>query len=154
MLTCVPMSICSWNYRVLGLPAGEGRTWINRMSEQGSVSLGGVLYDVVKHGWMSGMWTLEERGHVFATAQKLSAFTRTMVVSCGEASLTVEAMSPFSRAFELRDRRDVVGVIRPVHLFTRRGEMSCDAAVPQVAQMFVFWLVAMSWRRTANKNNG
>jgi hypothetical protein len=162
MVTCLPTSICSWNYRVLGLPAGEGTTEINWFSEQGRLSLGGATYEVVKHGPMSGEWTLENRGEIVATARKPSMLTRTAIVTFGEATLTVHAVSPFSRVFELlvgerdvhRAAARVVGRVRPVHPFTRRGVMECDAAVPQLVQMFVFWLVAMSWRRTASKNNG
>jgi hypothetical protein len=178
MLTCTPLSLCSWNYRVVGLPAGEGMTELYMLSEQGRLSLGGAAYEVVKHGPMSGHWTLEGGGRVVAEARKPSAMYRTMVVSCGEAALTVRAASPFTRVFEVlvgesdvdgaaaRDVDDaadrvshgaadrVVGSVRPVHSFTRRAIMECDAAVPQLAQMFVFWLVAMSWRRTAKQNNG
>jgi hypothetical protein len=162
MLTCTPLSLCSWNYRVLGLPVGEGTTELYMLSEQGRLSLGGAAYEVVKHGPMSGHWTLEGGGRVVAEARKPSAMYRTMVVSCGEAALTVRAASPFTRVFEvLVGESDVdgaaarvVGSVRPVHPFTRRAIMECDAAVPQLAQMFVFWLVAMSWRRTAKQNNG
>jgi hypothetical protein len=170
MLTCTPLSLCSWNYRVVGLPAGEGMTEHYMLSEQGRLSLGGPAYEVVKHGPMSGRWTLEGGGRVVAEARKPSAMYRTMVVSCGEAALTVRAASPFTRVFEVlvgesdvddaaardveRAADRVVGSVRPVHPFTRRAIMECDAAVPQLAQMFVFWLVAMSWRRTAKRNNG
>jgi hypothetical protein len=153
MLTCLPMSLCSWNYRVRGLPAGEGATAINVLSEQGSLSIGGATYEVVKHGPMSGHWTLEAAGQIVAEARKPSAMFRTIVVTCGEAALTVQAASPFTRVFELTVGEGVVGSVRPVHLFTRRALMECDAAVPQLAQMFAFWLVVLSWRRTANKNS-
>jgi hypothetical protein len=161
MVTCLPVSMCSWNYRVLGLPAGEGRTEINLFSEQGWLSLGGTSYDVVKQGPFSGQWTLERDGEIFAQARKPSSMYRMMLVTLGGATLAVQPESPFTRVFEVReilhtDRRDeerVVGTVRPVHPLTRRGEMSCDASVPQLAQLFVFWLVAMSWRRTASKNS-
>jgi hypothetical protein len=154
MLSCVPVSLCSSNYRVLGLPAGEGTTEINWFSEQGRLSLGGATYEVVKHGPMSGEWTLEARGEIVAAARKPSMLTRTAIVTFGEATLTVQAVSPFTRVFEVSIGERVVGRVRPVHPFTRRGVMECDAAVPQLVQMFVFWMVAMSWRRTASKNNG
>jgi hypothetical protein len=152
MLTCVPTSLCSWNYRVRG-PAGEGATTINVLSEQGSLSLGGAAYEVVKHGPMSGFWTLEANGEIVAEARKPSVMFRTVVVTCGEAALRVQAASAFTRTFELIIGESVVGSVRPVHLFTRRALMECDAAVPQLAQMFAFWLVVLSWRRTANKDS-
>jgi hypothetical protein len=48
---------------------------------------------------------------------------------------------------------DIVrGSIRPIHLFTRRAVIECSDDVPELVQLFCFWLIALMWRR-AQKNN-
>jgi hypothetical protein len=153
MVTCLPQSICSWNYRVLGLPGGEGATVMNYLSEQGNVSLGGVTYDVVKKGLFSGEWSLQGQGEIVAAARKPSAMFRSFTVTFGGGGLTLQAQSPFSRVFQLLNSERVIGEIRPAHPFTLRALMQCDDDVPQLVQLFAFWLVALSWRRTASKNH-
>ncbi len=153
MLTCNPQSLCSWNYRVLGAPSGEALLTFNHLNEQGTITLGGVELAVLKHGWMSGHWSLERNDETYADAQKPSAIYRSFDIRCGDVQLTVKAQSAFSRCFEILVNDSVVGVIRPVHAFTRRASLECSASVPELAQLFAFWLVALTWRRAAQSNN-
>ena len=151
-LSCIPTSICSWNYRVRGFEDGEASLTFNRLTEQGNISIAGANFDVVKHGWLSGCWTLEHDGQPYATGKKPSAFTRTLEVESGELTLTLKP-GMFSHVFEIRAGDEVLGRIRPAHLFTRRAFVECTGSVPVPVQLFSFWLVALMWRRQSHKNN-
>ena len=51
MLTCLPESLCSWNYRITGAASDAGVTF-NRLSEQGTIRLdGGEERAVVRKQW-------------------------------------------------------------------------------------------------------
>ena len=150
MLTCLPQSLCSWDFRVPDAASGPAALTFNFFSEQGSLTLGGLEHSVRKHGPLSGHWTLERAGAVSAEARKPNALSRSFEVRCGDAPLRVEAQSASTRSFNLLAAGSVVGTIQPAHPFTRRAFIECGAAVPELAQLFSFWLVVVTWRRAAN----
>ena len=153
MLTCLPLSICSWNFRVLGLAGGTANLTFNWFTEQGTMEYEGTEYAVVKHGWLSGHWTLEGRDEVVYNGQKTSALTRTFEIQGDDLLLTLQAQSVFTRCFELLDEGEPVGTIYPKHPFTRRSFVNCEDSIPELAQLFAFWLVVITWKRSAQNNN-
>ncbi len=152
-LTCLPTSLCSWNYRVLGAPEGEALLTFNFLSEQGEIAFGGETYQVRKHGPMSGRWTLDRSGDALAEAHKPSAFSRAFELRSGELLLEVRAESAFSRSCGIYHQGRRLGLIEPIHLFTRRATLACDPQVPMLLQIFGFWLAVLCWRRAANNSN-
>ena len=100
MLTCIPQSLCTWNYRVLGAPSGPAELTFNVFKEVGTISLGGVELEVCKHGWMSGHWSLERNGESYADARKPSAIFRAFEIECGDA----RSRSSRSRSFRVAFR--------------------------------------------------
>jgi hypothetical protein len=153
MLTCLPKSLCSWDYRIRGAAAGDGAVTFNWLSEQGTISLGGVALNVLKQGWLSGKWTLESEAGAYAVAIKPSALFRSFDVEAGEQKFKVAAASTFGRTFEITEAGRTLGTIRPAHPFTRRAFVECDASVSELVQLFAFWLAALTWRRAAKNNN-
>jgi hypothetical protein len=117
------------------------------------VQIGGVELSVVRHGWMQHSWTLEQQGVVCAEAQKPSAFHRAYEVRSETLDFALRAQSVFGRSFAITVGGEVLGVIRPAHPFTRRAFIECSHEVPEPAQLFAFWLVAISWRRTARRRH-
>ena len=79
-LTCLPLSICSWNFRVLGTPVDSATVEFDPFFENGSITLGTMIFQVRKHGPLSGQWTLEREGRVHADARKPNAFFRAFEV--------------------------------------------------------------------------
>jgi hypothetical protein len=152
MLTCLPESFCSWNYRVLGAHGGAASLQFNLWKEQGMITLGSDQFAIVKHGMFASHWTLERAaGEVIADARKTSTFSREFQITAKEdgASVTVKARSAFSRAFELLANGAVVGTVEPIHAMTRRATVNASDVVPELGQLFAFWLVALTWRRQA-----
>jgi hypothetical protein len=153
MLTCLPKSLCSWDYRVLGAEGGAAELTFSWVSEQGTIRLGADEFEVVKHGPLSGRWTLESGGQVVAVAQKPSAMFRAYELSMAGLDFVVQPQSAFTRCFDIVFAGQAVGSIRPAHLFTRRAFIECNSQVPELVQLFAFWLTAIAWRRAANKND-
>jgi hypothetical protein len=153
MLKCVPQSLCSWNYHVRGAEAGPAVVTFNWLSEQGTISLGGGTFRVVKHGWTSGRWTLESTAGTYAEAVKPSAFRRGFEIQAGDRQFEAAAASPLGRTFEIAADGEKRGTIRPAHAFTRRAFVDCDDSVPELVQLFAFWLAILTWRRAANNNS-
>jgi hypothetical protein len=154
MLTCIPQSLCSWDFRVFGASSGAAALAFNFFSEQGSISLGGRELTIRKHGLLSGHWTLELDGTTCADARKSSAMFRSFEVRSGDVQLTVKAHSALTRDYDILSGGSVVGTIRPAHPFTRRTFIECHSFVPEFAQLFSFWLAVITWRRAANNSAG
>lgn len=154
MIRCLPAGLCSWNYRL----SGDGRqaaTTINWFTEQGTITIAGVAFDVRKHGPLSGRWTLERQGAVVISAEKPSALTRTYELQNAEARWTASAESALGRGFRLERDGTIIATIRPDHLFTRRAtiELLADHGdFPAIC--FAFWLAVLAWRRAASSNSG
>lgn len=153
MLTCLPQSLCNWNFHVRGTSLGLAELYFNFFTEQGDLRLGDTYYQIHKHGWASGHWTLESNGEIFADAQKSNPFYRSFEVIAAGQRLTVKAESPLTRCFEIMESGSLLGTIRPMHPFTRRAVIDCAMVVPELTQLFCFWLAVLTWRRAAKNNN-
>lgn len=154
MLTCIPQSLCTWDFRVLGASAGPAELTFNFFTEQGSMSLGRDQFAIRKHGPLSGHWTLERRGKTVVDARKPSAMFRSFELSAPEIQLTVKAQFALTRGYDILSSDRLIGTIRPAHAFTRRAFIECSSEVPEVVQLFAFWLAVITWRRAAkNRNN-
>jgi hypothetical protein len=152
MLTCVPLSFCTWDYRILGAAAPTALTF-NFFSEQGTIFLGDAEFTIRKHGPMSGHWTLEHNDRTIADAQKPSPLFRSFELQIHDLSFTVAAQSAFTRCYEICAGAQQLGTIQPVHAFTRRAYIECVPEVPELAQLFAFWLAVITWRRAAQNNS-
>jgi hypothetical protein len=154
MIRCLPAGLCSWNYRL----SGDGRqaaTTINWFTEQGTITVAGVVFEVRKQGPLSGRWTLERQGAVVISAEKPSALTRTYELQNADAHWTVRAESAMGRGFCVERNGAAIATIRPDHLFTRRATIEIladNGDFPAIC--FAFWLVVLAWRRAAAANSG
>jgi hypothetical protein len=153
MLTCIPQSLCSWDFRVVGVSAGSAAVTINSFTEQGGISLGQIEFVVRKHGPLSGHWTLERDGKTAADARKPSSMFRSFELNAEDVRLTVQANSPLTRRFDILSAGQPVGTIQPVHAFTRRALIDCDPAISEILQLFSFFLAVTTWRRAGNNTS-
>lgn len=153
MIACTPRGLCSWNYTLKG-DGHSAEAALQMFTEQGSLVVDGVDFEIRKHGFASGLWTLEREASVIISAQKSSPLTRTVELSNAEASWTLEAESAFGRSFRVQRGGSIVAAIRPAHMFTRRAmiELVRDDG-DFTAVCFAFWLAVIAWRRAASKNS-
>jgi hypothetical protein len=145
--------MCSWNYFVT-IPDAATSASVNfdALREQGSIILEPDYYDV-KHVWQRGEWTLELGDKILAVAIKPNPFTRVFEVSSYEGhNLVFMAESPFTRTFLIEQNGKMLGMIEPVHAFTKRASIDCSSSVPIPVQIFLFWLTVLMWKRAANSS--
>jgi hypothetical protein len=154
MIHCKPKSIFSWDF----ILDGEGHhasldfEWFG---EQGAITADGTHFKVRKHGMFSGHWTLDHEGQEIASAQKQSVFTRTFDIQSSSGSLVLRAESPFGNSFRVERSGELLATISRVHLLTRRTIIETIAQkwdFPTIS--FSFWLVALTWRRSAESSEG
>lgn len=112
-----------------------------------------MTLQVVKQGWLSGHWSLESNAGPYAQAVKPNALFRSYNIDAGETQFKLAAASPLGRTFNIAAGGQTLGTIRPAHPFTRRAFVECEDAVPELVQLFAFWLTALTWKRAANNNS-
>jgi hypothetical protein len=152
VLSCLPKSICSWNYSITD-SASEVTASVrfNFLDEQGNISLGSNYYGI-EHTWLGGKWSLTIGDRVVAVAVKPNPLTRYFEVSYDSQNLILRAESLFTRSFLIEQNGRLLGRIQPKHLFTKRASIDCSSSVPIHIQVFLFWLTVLMWKRAANKS--
>ncbi|CAN5383553.1 hypothetical protein BH10PLA1_BH10PLA1_08990 [soil metagenome] len=151
MLTCLPQSICSWNYRILGTRFGESRVAFNQFSQQGTIDHDGNHYEIVKEGLLPGRWTLHNHNSVLGHAEK-SVMIRHYTLFIAGPAVTVKVAHFLGAAFSVEVGGLNVGEIRKMHPFTRRAVIDCSKAVSELNQIFAFWFCALTWRNTSRSS--
>ncbi|GEM_PF-1054188 len=154
MLSCVPKSVFNWDYRIEGARSGPAELSINFFTEAGGIGLGPEHFDIRKQGWLSGRWTLEAEREPCSEANKPNPLVRRFVLTTPEGDYTLRAQNLFTRAFSIYHGEREVGTIQPSGLLARRASINCLPSIPERTQLFAFWLVVLTWRRSANASNG
>ena len=144
-LTCQPMGLCSWQFRLRG-DRLQATTRLHLMTEGGQLAVGHHGFDVQKDGVLSGRWLLLAGTEPLYAAQKRTPFHRTLQIT-GPFAAELRAVSPFTRAMELRSGEHRA-TRAPVHAFTRRAVV--DGSWPDDRLVvFAFWLTTLLWRRAS-----
>lgn len=170
MLECTPHSVFSWNYSVSGLQLGGAELTFEPLSDRGAITLdraaldraaiagaaidgatiAGARFGIRKQGWLDASWTLEHDGDTVAVAKRRSLLGRSFDLSHAGAVLLLKPQTLLVRDYHLLLGDTVVGTIEPEHPLTRKARVRCDATVPEMVQLFSFWLVAMIWRSSTD----
>lgn len=141
------------NYRVRRTSFGEARLDFQGFGESGKIRLGPTDYWILKQGMFSGRWALQSGGSVWMEARKPSPMFRAFEIRSSEIMCRVQPVSPFGRTFKIYHGNRRVGIISPAHPFTRRATIRCAEEIPELMQLFSFWIVALLWRRASRNNS-
>lgn len=147
MIRCIPKGICSYNFTLEG-DGCHADLRLDWLLEQGTIEIDGQLFEVRKHGPLSGHWTLESAGRTAVSAQKSNIVTRTFELQDLTAKCTLRAVSAFGRSFRIEKSGEAVVAIKPDHPLTRRATIQTGVSPLACTTLaFAFWLVALMWRR-------
>ncbi|HWB59436.1 MAG TPA: hypothetical protein VG733_08090 [Chthoniobacteraceae bacterium] len=152
MMKCIPQSLFSWDFSVLGGAAGGAQLNFNFFTEQGSIRYGADEYEVRKHGAFSGEWTMENGAGTYARAVKPNPFTRVFNIQEPGGAFQLKAV-PLMRSFDILHNGAEIGSIAPEHFLTRASTIDCGPQLSEPGQLFCFWLAALMWRRAARNSS-
>jgi hypothetical protein len=147
MLEAKPISIFSRDFRI----EAEGRQIalldVAFWREAGEVSIEGRPYELYREGLMSGDFVLESEGQTLARAIKPSAWFSEFDLEIKGRRYLLKRHFIFGKSFSVLQDDAVVGSVVRAGLFSRRSIISLppDWSIP--AQVFVFWLVLVIWKR-------
>jgi hypothetical protein len=153
VLRAIPTGFFSWSFSILENEIEVTELEIAWTRERGSFCYEGRRLELYRQGWLSGLFVLDAGGEIVAQADKVSALSRTFDVLVENQPVQLAALSSFTRAFGVYSGETQIGRIYPNHCLTRRAtlELPEDMALP--AKVFLFWLVALMWRRAANSSS-
>jgi hypothetical protein len=150
MLTLIPKSWFSWDFRVIassGDVALIDRHWFR---ESASFSVKGRSFNVRRTSLVRGAFTLEHAGVAVAEAKKPSSFRRAFEITIGADHYRLEAATIFGREFVLSHDGISVGGVRPNSFFGRTATAQFPERLPREIQLFMVFLVLVLWKRAAD----
>ena len=149
MLTLIPNSMFSWDFRVLH--DGEEIALIDRewFRERASFTVDGKTFDVRRTSVLNGTFVLEHADAAIAIATKSSIFKRAFEIAVGSNIYTLQATSVFGREFSLSQGGVIIGYFRPLSLFGRTAEATFPGTITRPVQLFLAFLVLTLWKRSA-----
>jgi len=150
MIICIPRSIFSSKFD-LTQGSQSAHLDFSWLGETGSIRIGSELLEITKGGVFSGQWALQKRGEVLCTAQKTSAFRRSLEIRYANQTHLLKARSAFGRSMEFTGP-NVYATIAPTHPLTRRAAIT-GKLPPFEISAFTFWLTALLWRRAQRNSN-
>jgi hypothetical protein len=156
MLTAVPMSWFSWNFR-LREPGGAsiGEVKLSAWRERGAVELAGKSYRIRRDGLLGPFLMEASDGAVVAMATKPSALRSEFVVSDDVHTYELKAVSMFQRTFHVYRDDERLGAIVPDSFLGRQASLQFPGDTPPLMmQAFLAWLTLLLWKRAAAASSG
>jgi hypothetical protein len=150
MMTLIPTSVFSWNFRVL--LNDQHLTLIRRrwFRERATFEIEGRAYEMRRTSWIHGSFVLACGGRALAEATKPSLFRRSFEIVADHRHFELEAVSAFHREFRLRRGSETLGTVRPRSFFSRTATADFAESIPLHVQLFVTVLVLVLWKRAAD----
>jgi hypothetical protein len=147
MLICSPRSLLSWDFEVVGGHFGPATIQFSSSAE-GSIVSGGFIYVIRSHPSPRGKWTLEHGLKTLIEAERLDSLRPTIAVRGPVLPLVLRAGAS-QRTFELVRGNEILGTVRVASALGRQAFVKCTSPQPELLQLFCFWLVAFTWRASA-----
>lgn len=154
MLTATPRGLFTWGFTVR--QGGDGVAEVDPawFGESAEIRAAGKTYSAYRESMLAGTFVLQSGELTLARARKASAFLRAFDIDLAGRPLELKATSVWRREFGLFENGVQVGRIAPAGRFGRQAVIDLPSGVPLPAQLFLFWLVLVLWRRAANSAAG
>jgi hypothetical protein len=149
MLDATPRGLFTWGFTLY--EGGDAIAEIDPswFGESAEIRAGGQTYSAYRESMLAGAFVLQSGDRALVRARKVSAFVRAFDIDLAGRPLELKATSVWSREFGLFEGGVQVGRISPAGWFGRRAVIDLPPDIPLPAQLFLFWLVLVLWRRAA-----
>ncbi|MDX1531259.1 MAG: hypothetical protein R3362_07015 [Rhodothermales bacterium] len=148
MIRAVPTSWFTWNFRLLQDDREVGRLRQSSWRERARFLVEDVRFELYREGLL-GDFVLRFGESVLVRARKPSVLHRRFEFVFEGQAYTLEPASALSRVFVLRTATVEVGGVEPEGWVTRKAVVDLPKTLPLPVQAFAFWLVMLTWRRSA-----
>ena len=154
MWSAVPKHWFSWDFAVQDSTRGPvAELKLSSWRERGAVIAAGIEHKVFRQGFL-GPFVLERAGAVVASAEKPSAFRKTLRIEHSGHHYTLEPRSYWGREVVLSEGDREIGSIAPNNWFGRGARVSLPEDLSVALRLFVVWLTLLLWKRDADAAAG
>jgi hypothetical protein len=119
------------------------------MSQGAEIRVEGQTYSAYRESLLAGTFVLQLGERTLARARKASVFVRAFDIDLAGQPIELKAASVWRREFGLFENGEQVGRISPTGWFSWQAVLDLPPDIPLLAQLFLFWLVLVLWRRAA-----
>ncbi|AMY07271.1 hypothetical protein LuPra_00438 [Luteitalea pratensis] len=117
--------------------------------ERGAVLAAGIEHKVFRQGFL-GPFVLEQAGSVVASAEKSSAFRKTVQIEHHGRHYTLKPRSCWRREMVLYEGDRELGSIAPSNWLVRDARVSLPDDLSMALRLFVVWLTLLLWKRDSD----
>ncbi len=153
-LEIVPRNLFSWSFDIMRNDMTVAQILHTlSLKESATLNLSGATYQAYREHFMGGDYLLEEDGQPIARAQKQGLFVNSFQIKYPDGTAILKKESAFGRSFLLIEGEREAGFIRPVGPFSRKADVSLPDEMPLPVQIFVIWLVLVTWKRQSDSSH-
>ena len=149
MLHATPRGLFTWGFTIRqggDTIADIDPSWLGERAE---ITVEGHTYSAYREGLLAGTFALQSEERTLARARKASVFVRAFDIDLAGRPMELKAASVWRREFGLFENGEQVGRISPASWFGWHAVIDLPPDIPLPAQLFLFWLVLVLWRRAA-----
>ena len=139
----------NWLVEAEGAALAVAEIRLSRFRSAGEIVVGVRRYEIRRHGWLRGAYTLLDDGGLMAVAADLHWWSNRVRVQCGHANWELAPRTWFSHAYTLREGEREIGRIRPLYLLSSGLSVELPDAIPLPVQVFLAWIVLERRERSA-----
>jgi hypothetical protein len=123
-------------------------TLVMRMlRERCTIEADGVTVEGERSGLMKPVYTLKNGERTIARVRKTSAVRTRYALDLGGAEITIRQTGWTGRQFLVSRGDEQIGSVRRRGWWGRHAEINLPPEWPLGLKIFVFWIIALAWRR-------
>lgn len=151
MLRAIPTGWWTLKYELLNNEEVVGLVEFNFGSEGAKITIGSEAHNVRGEGWFNREYFLESADSSIIASAENPVFSGRFVVNFNNRTYSLEKESGLLNPnYILLEGSDVIGSIARDGLFSRKSTIDIRGGLPLHIQAFLFWLVALLWKRATD----
>lgn len=155
MLKAVPTGWWTLKYELLDNEEVVGLVEFNFGSEGAKITIGSGIYNVRGEGWFNREYFLATADDSLIASAENPVFSGRFVVDFDNRTYSLEKESGLLNPnYVLLQGSDVIGSIKRDGIFSRKCTIDIRGGLPLHIQAFLFWLVALLWKRATDSTAG
>lgn len=155
MLRAIPTGWWTLKYELLDNEEVVGLVEFNFGSEGAKITVAGETFSVRGEGWFNREYFLATADNSIIASAENPVFSGRFVVNFDNRTYSLEKESGLLNPnYILLDGAGVIGSIKPDGIFSRKSTIDIRGDLPLHIQAFLFWLVALLWKRATDSTTG
>jgi hypothetical protein len=155
MLRAIPKGWWTLKYELLDNEEVVGLVEFHFATEGATITIGSEVYEARGKGWFNREYFFETAERRFIASAENPAFSGRFEVNFDNRLYSLQKdKGLLNTTYVLIDGDGVIGSITPDGIFSRKSTIDIQNSFPLPIQAFMFWLVALLWKRATDSTAG